>query len=267
MPATGEMGLMANTDGARTPDGGRLRTKITAVVATIGLAGIAFTISACGGSSSSATTTGPSGSATKTTSTGPTDAQKAADNVTAKASTLKLTDFPTGWVQDDKTSNSGGTCPSVASAKSAASARAGVPTFHKGDRDYVENEVYMYTTVSQAQHAFPELSGSATRECIAEKLLPVLRKHANGKVKFGQPTSGQVSAPPVGDDSVAGRVTVPFTVSGLSFSLNVDLRFVRVSRGIQILLLWTAPGTFSAALESKLTRTAVNRLKAQVAHA
>ncbi len=141
-----------------------------------------------------------------------------------------------------------------------------MPEFHKGDSDYVEDEAYLYATVSQARHAFPALSGSATRECIAGKLLPVLRKNANG-VTFGEPTTGQVSAAPVGDDSVAGRVTVPFAASGLSFSLNIDLRFVRVSRGIQILLLWTAPGTFNAALESKLTRTATNRLKAQLAHA
>ncbi len=62
-----------------------------------------------------------------------------------------------------------------------------------------------------------------------------------------------MSAPSVGDDSVAGRVTVPFTVGGLSFSLNMDLRFVRVDRGVQILLFWTAPGTFDETLEAKLT--------------
>jgi hypothetical protein len=245
----------------------QLRTTITAVSVIVGLVVIALGTTACGGSSANSVSTGTSASsASTTTSTGPTDAQKAADKATTKASTLQLTDFPTGWVQEDKTSNSGGTCASVEAAKRATSAHESAPDFQKGQTDFVSNALYMYTTVSQAQHAFPALSGSATRECITEKLLPELRK-GNGKVKFGKATSGQVSAPPVGDDSVAGRVTVPYTVSGLSFNLNMDLRFVRVSRGIQILLFVVAPGTFSAALESKLTRTATNRLKAQLAHA
>jgi hypothetical protein len=140
-----------------------------------------------------------------------------------------------------------------------------VPDFDRGQTYRVQNAVYMYATVSQAKHAFPALSGSATRECFVTELEPYLKKSSNGKVKFGTPTSGQLSAPPVGDDSVAGRVTVPFTAAGLSFTLNFDLRFIRVSRGIQILGFIAAPGTFSTALESKLTRTAANRLKAELA--
>ena len=220
--------------------------------------------SAASASASSSTATTGTPSSTATTSTGPTEAQKAADKATAEGSTLKLSDFPAGWVQEDKSSDSGSTCPSVEPAKRAASARASAPQFQKGDSDYASDGVYIYATVAEAQQAFPALSGSATRECIANQLLPLLRKNADGKAKVEQPTSGQMSAPPVGDDSVAGRVTVPFTVEGLSFSLNVDLRFVRVDRGVHILLFWTAPGTFAETLEAKLTRTATNRLKAQL---
>ena len=97
-------------------------------------------------------------------------------------------------------------------------------------------------------------------------LEPILKKKSKGKVKFGTPTSRLLSAPPVGDDSVVGRVAVPVTAGGFSVTLNFNLRFVRVGRGIQILVFLAAPGTFNVALEGKLTRTATNRLKAELAH-
>jgi len=174
---------MADAEGTRPmPRERRLRSMIKAVLATIGLVALAAGIGACGGSSSvSATTAASTPSATTTTSTGPTEAQKAADKAIVEGSTLKLSDFPAGWVQQDQSSDSGSTCPSVEPAKRAASARASTRQFQKGDSDYAQNGVYIYATVAQAQQAFPAVSGSATRECIAKQLLPVLRKNANGK--------------------------------------------------------------------------------------
>lgn len=237
------------------------------VLCGIGLLG---GLSACGSSStsstaSSSTASASTPSATTTTSTGPTEAQKAADQASARNSTLKLSDFPSGWVESDQSSSSGSTCPSVEPAKNAASGKAKTPTFGKGETDAVENSVYIYATVAEAQRVFPGLSGSETRACIARSTEKEAKKNATENAKFGQATSGQLSAPPLGDESAAGRVTVPYTNASLSFSLNIDLQFVRVGRGVQVLTFLTLPGTFDSTLEAKLTRTAASRLKAELA--
>jgi Transposase DDE domain len=95
--------------------------------------------------------------------------------------------------QDQSPSSSGSTCPSVEPAKRAASAGADSTQFQKGDSDSA-NAVYIYPTVTQAQRLFPGLSGSDTRERVANGLLPELRKNADKNAQFGEPTSGQLAA-------------------------------------------------------------------------
>jgi hypothetical protein len=266
---------MANAHVSRASRWGvRRRALAGATLTALCTGGLLGGLSACGSSSTSSTASASAASstsststpsATTTTMTGPTEAQKAADQATARDSTLKVSDFPSGWVESDKSSSSGSTCPSVEPAKNSASGKAKTPTFGKGETDAVENSVYIYATVAEAQRVFPGLSGSETRACIAHNTEKEVNKNATGSAKFGQATSGQLSAPPLGDESAAGRVTVPYTNAGLSFSLNIDLQFVRVSRGVQVLTFLTLPGTFDSTLEAKLTRTAANRLKAELA--
>jgi hypothetical protein len=176
-----------------------------------------------------------------------------------------LSDFPPGWVQSDKASP-GAKCPSVESAKKATSGHAKPPEFDRGENDVVTNAVYIYPTVAEAQRGFSALSGSETRACLANSAEQAAKKSAPEGVKFGQASTGQLSARPIGDESTAGRVTIPYTVGIVSFTLSSDLQFVRVGRGIQVLSFITAPGTFDSGLKAKLTRTATDRLKAQLAH-
>lgn len=266
---------MANAHVSRAGRWGvRRRGLVGGTVTALCSVGLLGGLSACGSSSpsstasasaSSSTASTSTPSATTTTSTGPTEAQKAADQATARDSTLRLSDFPSGWVESDKSSSSGSTCPSVEPAKNAVSGKAKTPTFGKGETDAVENSVYIYATVAEAQRVFPGLSGSETRACIAHNTEKEAKKAATENAKFGQASSGQLSAPALGDESAAGRVTVPYMVGSLTFSLNVDLQFVRVGRGVQVLTFLTLPGTFDSTLEAKLTRTAADRLKAELA--
>ena len=147
--------------------------------ATVGVVAIVLGTSACGSGGGKSPTTGST--TPPTTTTGPTEAQRAADKTTAEASTLVLTDFPTGWVQEDKPSKSKGKCSSVEGAKSATSAHVGTPNFNDGDTYSVQNGVYMYTTVSQAKRAFSALSSSVLESASSGCWSQYSRRRAKGK--------------------------------------------------------------------------------------
>lgn len=132
----------------------------------------------------------------------------------------------------------------------------------------MDDVVYVYPSASEAQTSFAGLSGATDRLCIGKALGDQLAKAAESssatKVTFGQPSAGALSISPVGDQSAAGRITIPYTVQGLNPDAVVDLVFVRVDRGIQILSFIGSADAFDPTVEADLTRTAANRLAAQL---
>jgi hypothetical protein len=219
-------------------------------------------LSACGGSSTSTTTRTITAS---TTSTGPTAAQKATDQAIANNSTLKLSDFPSGWVQADKASSSTLTCPSIKHTKEASSGEAIPPQFTMGDTDGAQNATYVFPSEAGAQQAFQLASSAELRACLAHAFAKALRQATSGQAQFGAPETGQLSIPAAGDESSAGRVTIPYTASGISFSFNADIELVRVGRGLQLLAFYSADGTPDSDLEAQLTKTAADRLQTALA--
>ena len=108
------------------------------------------------------------------------------------------------------------------------------PPVREGSDDFVDDAAYVYPSVSAAQASFAQLSGPSARLCIGKAFGIQLAKAAastTGKVTFGQPTTAVVSAPAVGDQSAAGRITIPYAASGLNLDAVIDLGFVRVNLG------------------------------------
>ncbi len=244
---------------------------MAAKIVSAGVVAAALLIAGCGSSHKSSDTaahTSTPTSATTPTATAETRPELPADHAIAAGALLRLPDFPTGWQQQ---AQSGGksslTCPAIESARAAVSGRAPSPQFSKGSDDYVDDVAYVYPSVSAAQASFARLSGPSARLCIGKAFGTQLAKAAAstpGKVTFGQPTTGVVSIPAFGDESAAGRITIPYTASGLKLDALIDLVFVRVDRGIQVLLFIGSSGALDSALESNLTRTAADRLAAQL---
>jgi hypothetical protein len=171
-------------------------------------------------------------------------------------------------VQSDQSSLSRGKspCSGIQSAKDASTGRAAAPTFKQGDTDTVDDAVYVWASKAEAQRGFAQLSSQATRECMADYSKKEAEQGASGQAKFGAPESGQLSIPAAGEQSAAGRVSIPYTVSGLSLTLTLDVVFVRADRGVHILLVTDATGTPDSGLEAELTRTAAQRLQTELAN-
>ena len=244
---------------------------MAAKIVSAGVVAAALLIAGCGSSHKSSDTAAHAStptSATTPTATAETRPEVPADHAIAVGALLRLPDFPTGWQQQDQSGGKSSlTCPAIATARASLSGRATSPQFAKGSDDFVDNAVYVYPSVSAAQASFARLSGPSARLCIGKAFGTQLAKAAAstpGKVTFGQPTSGVVSIPSVGDQSAAGRITIPYTASGLNLDAVIDLEFVRVDRGIQVLLFIGSSAAPDSALESNLTRTAADRLAAQL---
>jgi hypothetical protein len=223
-------------------------TTLISVVLAVALAG-------CGGSGSTAGQSAP----TTVTTAHP----SAADRRIARHAQLKLTDFPSGWEQQDKSpSKSTLKCPAVEAARRAVSARQPSPDFVTGDSTQVSSTVYIFSDISSAKRAFDQLSGASTRRCIAHASAKYFAGKGKTKgVKVGQITSGQLSMPAVGDESVLGRVTIPITANGLSIDIYLDLVFAREGRGGAVLLFLDTVTPFDEALRNQLSRTLAGRLR------
>ena len=241
-------------------------------IVSVAVIAAALLIAGCGSSHKSADTATHSStptSATTPTATAETRPEVPADHAIASGALLTLPDFPTGWQQQDQSGGKSSlTCTAIATARASLSGRATSPQFAKGSDDFVDDVVYVYPSASAAQTSFAGLSSPTDRLCIGKALGDQLAKAAasNGSTKatFGQPSSGALSISPVGDQSAAGRITIPYTVQGLNPDAVVDLVFVRVDRGIQILSFIGSAGAFDPTVESDLTRTAADRLAAQL---
>jgi hypothetical protein len=191
-------------------------TLVSAVLA-LGLAG-------CGGSGSTAS----QASTTVTTTSRP---ASAADKRIAHHVQLKLTDFPSGWEQQDKSpSKSTLKCPGVQAVKGTTTARQPSPDFVKSEGTEVDAGVYFFANVSSAKRAFERLSGQATRRCMADAVAKLLEREKTKGVKVGEITSGELSMPSVGDENILGRLTIPVTASGINVDVYLDLVFARQGR-------------------------------------
>ena len=207
---------------------------------------VALLIAGCGGSHKSADTATqlrrPTG-ATTPTATAETRPEVPADHAIASGALLTLPDFPTGWEQQGQSRGqeladlSGDRDrPGVAvRPRHQPPVRQGLRRLRGRCRLRVSEPSEAPDVVRRAERLPPTDSASARRWATSS---PRRRQSSSAtKVTFGQPSAGSLSISTVGDQSAAGRITIPYTVQGLNPNAVVDLVFVRVDRGIQILVV------------------------------
>lgn len=229
-------------------------------------------LAACGSSSTTTVTATTSPTTGTTTSPAPTTTQTttgsaAADQRVARDAQLKLSDFPSGWEQKDRTqeAKAWAACQGVDAAKAAASARQTSPDFAERNHTYAGNFAYIYADVPTATRAFGELSSEHTRTCLGDALAKYLPGQVREGAEIGKITTGQVAMQPVGDERTLTRLTVPLKANGLNVDVTLDLVFVRVGRGIAGLQFQDVLSPFDETLRTRLTTTAVDRLKTALA--
>jgi hypothetical protein len=227
------------------------------------LAGIA--LGGCGGGDDAAkdsTQTSITATATQMAqpSAGP---DRTADKRLADASQLKLDDFPSGWVESDSNRSEAADCDAISNARQARTARAASSQFGHGENTVAQSTVYVFPDDVTAQEQFAGLTSGGTRTCIGEDLAKRLQ-NANPDLKVGELHTSRVSVDPLGDQHDGGRVTLPLTVGGQEVELFTDFVFVRVSRGIALMLFVDAVSPFDENMRADLTSKVARRLAAEL---
>jgi hypothetical protein len=200
--------------------------------------------------------------ATSTTTPSPTP-DRAEDEGIAKAAQLKLDDFPSGWEESDAAPSQAADCDAISKARKERTARAESPQYRHGDNTLAQSTVYLFADDAKAQEQFAGLSSKDTRGCIAGDLVSRLEK-ANPDLKVGEPQASRVSVDSLGDQHEGGRVTLPVTAQGQELELFTDFVFVRVSRGIALMLFVDALSPFDEDMRADLTSKVSRRLAAKL---
>jgi hypothetical protein len=243
----------------------KIRTITVTLAATFALCALA----GCGDDSNNAPR--PQGTTEATAATEPTpDPDK--DEAIARAAQFRLEDFPSGWQQSDEEPESeGADCDAIQDARNDVNARASSPSFAEGENTEAASTVYIFADAAQAQNAFDELSSQETRECVGDEFADTVKEATKSPagafdpdaVTVGEPATGRIQVDSVGDYSDAGRVTLPLSAEGIDVDYAVDLVFVRVDRGIALLVFGDVLTPFDEELRSDLTSKVTRRLAAE----
>ena len=135
---------------------------MAAKIVSAGVVAAALLIAGCGSSHKSSDAAAHASTPTRPTATAETRPEVPADHAIAAGALLQLTDFPTGWQQQDQSGGKSSlTCPAIATARASLSGRATSPQFAKGSDDFVDDAAYVYPSVSAAQASFAQLSGAS----------------------------------------------------------------------------------------------------------
>jgi hypothetical protein len=206
-------------------------------------------VAGCGGSDKAPEESGHSTSNSAAPTTAVPKQNVTADRAAAEAAVLKLADMPSGWtsspVEDDASDNLNkrladclGVTVSELNAKSPASVDS--PDFSDpDDNQTVSNTVAFLGDVGAVTRRLDLLSGPKVPACFSEAVTSEINdriEHPESPAdtlpkgsKIGDATVAEMSFPNLGDRTVAYRVTVPITVSGLSIKLHLDT--VAVGKG------------------------------------
>lgn len=225
----------------------------------------------CGSASDDSNPSAGAGAQSSTTSTStPTAARrnKATEQKIVDTAQLRLSDFPSGWQQsDDDSDSSDSPCDGIRKAKESTTAHGSGATYAHEDTTAATSAVYLYADENAAHTAFDQLTDRKTRVCIGKTFGEGIEKEAKSKgpgqsdsADVGDPTTGQLSIDPLGDERAAGRVTVPISARGINVDLILDLVFVRAGRGIGIMIYIDAFSPFDDDLRADLTGKVVRRL-------
>lgn len=138
----------------------------------------------------------------------------------------------------------------------------------------VDEEISVEVSVGdedRAKRAFEIAAQPEFRECLAEGMNDEIQANAdqdgpNG-VEVGDATLNELSFPSLGDESLAFRMTIPISASGMDFEAVIDFVGVRVGRA-QTQLTSFGVGTQLPTDEFvRYAKLAVKRLESELARA
>ena len=218
-------------------------------------------------------------SSTTTTTTVATGQNITADKALAQQASLKLADFPAGWTSqppsstnaDQTLTNQLASCLGTsASQLSSSPAEYESPTYSDSSNNTAANRVVYRATAAEVKSAFDVISGPKAPACYSKAVQAVINdaiQHPSNPqdtlpagASVGQTTFSPMSFPTYGDATVAYRVKVPVSYSGLSIDAYIDVVASIKGRSAVTMLFEGVTQPFPTDQEQHYTDVVVGRL-------
>jgi hypothetical protein len=204
---------------------------------------LALAFGGCGGGDTETVTVeAPPGSGgTATTAERPID--RTADKRAARAALLRLEDMPTGW-HETSSSDDGdddGGCGPIEEVRKLTTARAVTEDSFADDSDssFVDHAVLVFADEETAQRSLERIAGDETRSCVRDTFEDRIEEQVQGEdeTEIGTATVGRLNAEPLGADTQAFRVSIPYDEYGFEQSVVAEIIATRVDRALSIATL------------------------------
>jgi len=184
------------------------------------------------------------------------------DKQVARASTLRISDFPAGWTASPATEGSPSKLPpcraTVAAAKKAKPYRATAPDFGLSSggtpTSQVANMVYVFPSVKQAKAYLAAFKLPSAKECLQARLDKSLKGSSVQATVETLDVSGSGA-----DDELGLTATVPSSLDTVYFEAVA----FRVGRGVTTLTTQNVSARFPDT--ASLATTSIERLKTNLA--
>jgi hypothetical protein len=207
--------------------------------------------------------------------------ERAADAQAAEELNLTLRDFPAGWEamppdgdedDDERVWSDLADCMGVEAAEfDQDNPKSESPSFSNADDEEVTSEVAFTATRDDAIHSIEMMQRDEMPGCYAKEIEALLRDNllnpSEGQevpddLEMGKPTVNPMSFAQLGDDSLAYRVTLPLSASGIDADLYVDIVVVRVGRVGVTMTFQSVFTPFDPGQAEELLRAVVDRIPA-----
>jgi hypothetical protein len=209
-----------------------------------------------------------------------TAAQLAQERAIGNRALLRLSDLPAGWTAGEREGKSKegpelrkevAACLRVTVAQLDENDPAEVesPKF-KESEDSIGNSIIVRPTQEAAVSYFSVFNAPNTASCLTSSVRKVfskaLSRAEHGRklpagVEVGSPTVERMSFPPVGEQSVAYRIGIPFSAAGINLTYTLDAVVVRVGRAdASLTFTSTTSSPIATSIEQQLTSLTVRRL-------
>lgn len=259
------------------------RGRSIAVVALVAVILAAF-LSGCGSSphapaAKPATTTARTTPAKAPLTEAGSAQQVASDRALGERALLQLSDFPTGWTEEprEKSSNtyerltrSLASCLHVSVALLLENpAKVESPDFKGVENEKISNSVVFMPTVAAAKERFSAYDQPETASCMttaaSAALQYALQHPASGEkvpasVKVGPVTLARMSFPTYDEQSVAYRLTIPVSASGININIYLDVVAILHGRANAGLQFENESSPVESSLEEHLSALTAERL-------
>lgn len=239
----------------------------------------ALLLSACGGGGSNATH--PS-LATARNSPGPSSSgspfPKTAALHAARSALLAVSDLPAGWSTSAASHSNDETAfdarlasclhvsPTLVGSAGADGAHADSPDFNSpDDTNATVSETVSIDTAPRVNSGFAVLRSPRLPGCFDSLVGPYLKQElakdpSTASASLGQVSTGQLSFPQLGEDSVAFRSTIPFSIQGQTASVYIDVVFARSRNAVMQLSFEDVLSPFDTVTAEHIARRAYRKL-------